>query len=98
MSEWTAADLEKLVCELDRKALMDAKLGKRVLDEADKVLEELSGREVPPTRHFKIVHHAPEYHVSRMVPAQRPSREQLNERLDKVADVLFPTDEEGSAT
>ncbi len=98
MSGWTAAELERLVSELDRKALMDAKLGRRVLDEADKVLEELSGREVPPGSHFKIVHHAPEYHVPRVVPDQRPRREQLDERLNRVSDLLFPADDEGSAT
>ena len=98
MSQWTKAELEKVVGELDRKALMDAKLGKRVLDEADKVLEEISGRKVPPGLQFTIVHHAPEYHVPRVIPDQRSPREQFDERLDKVSDLLFPADEDGSAT
>jgi hypothetical protein len=98
MSQWTKAELEEVVGELDRKALMDAKLGKRVLDEADKVLEEVSGREVPSGLRFKVVHHAPEYHVPRVIPDQRSPREQFNERLDKVSDLLFPDDEGGSAT
>jgi len=98
MTRWTAAELEKVVGELDRKALMDAKLAKRVLDEAGKVLEEISAREVPAGCHFKVVHYAPEYHVPRVVPDQRPAREQIDERLDKVAGLLFPAENEGPAT
>ena len=85
MAEWTQQELEELLAKMTKKAMTDAEFRKEVLADANKALEKLAGKPLPPGASLKCIEKDPNYQTTLVLPDLIDEEKLDDESLSSVA-------------
>ena len=81
---WTEEEVQKAFEEVRKRAAVDELFRKKLLENPNKAISELLGKEVPDSFKIKVIESDPNYHLTVLIPP--PVKGDLSEEdLDKVA-------------
>lgn len=66
--EWTQQEMNELYVKMQKKSATDEEFRKKLLENPNKALEELSGKPLPEGCKFKIIENDPNYTATFVLP------------------------------
>lgn len=81
---WTQNEMELLYKEMQKKAMLDEKFRKELLNDPNETLEKLAGRKLPEGSNIKVIENDPAYTATFVLP-------------DLISEELTPDEMDGAA-
>ena len=81
---WTQEEIEKIFVDVKKRVLKDEEFRKKLIEDPNKAISELSGKEIPENFKIKVVEEDPNYNLTFLLPPLL-KHELDEENLDKVA-------------
>ncbi len=85
MAKWTENEIEELIGKMTQKSMTDAEFRKEVLEDANKALEKLAGKPLPPGASLKCIEKDPNYQTTLVLPDLLDEEKLNDEALTEVA-------------
>ena len=82
--EWTREEMEALYVKMQKKAMTDQAFRKEILEDANRALEKLAGKELPKGVKVKVIEQDPAYTATFVLPDLAPEEMDVEE-LEKAA-------------